>query len=71
MLLFDDIITKGNSMITFMRKMESLGANVIGGLCLGKTKHERPAQEGMSSSSPQIFPPHQTTFSDNDFELPF
>ena len=44
-LLFDDIITKGNSMITFMRKMESLGANVIGGLCLGKTKHERPIQQ--------------------------
>lgn len=70
-LLFDDIITKGNSMITFMRKMESLGATVIGGLCLGKTKHERPTQGGISSSSTQPFPPQPTTFSDNDFELPF
>ena len=41
-LLFDDIITKGNSMIAFKRKMETLGAIVVGGLSLGKTKHERP-----------------------------
>lgn len=58
-------------MITFMSKMESLGATVIGGLCLGKTKHERPTQGGTSSSSAQIFPPQPTTLSDNDFELPF
>lgn len=40
-LLFDDIITKGESMLRFMRKIESLGANVIGGVSIGKTKHER------------------------------
>lgn len=41
-LLFDDVITKGISMSIFKRKMESLGAIVVGGLALGKTKHERP-----------------------------
>ena len=40
-LLFDDVITRGDSMKTFKRKMESLGATVVGGLCLGRTKHER------------------------------
>lgn len=40
-LLFDDIITRGDSMRTLKRKMESLGATVVGGLSLGKTKHER------------------------------
>ena len=41
-LLFDDVITRGDSMRIFKRKMESLGAIVVGGLALGKTKHERP-----------------------------
>lgn len=40
-LLFDDIITKGNSMHRFKNKLESLGANVIAGVSIGKTKHER------------------------------
>lgn len=40
-LLFDDIITKGESMLRFKRKMEELGAIVVGGLSIGKTKHER------------------------------
>ena len=41
-LLFDDVITRGDSMRTFKHKMETLGAIVVGGLALGKTKHERP-----------------------------
>jgi predicted amidophosphoribosyltransferase len=41
-LLFDDVITKGYSMTTLNIKMKSLGAIVVGGLSLGKTKHERP-----------------------------
>ncbi|MBO7428146.1 MAG: phosphoribosyltransferase [Paludibacteraceae bacterium] len=41
-LLFDDVITKGESMRTFRCKMKSLGAIVVGGLALGKTKHVRP-----------------------------
>ena len=41
-LLFDDVITRGDSMRTFKSKMETLGAIVVGGLALGKTKHERP-----------------------------
>lgn len=52
-LLFDDIITKGNSMITFKRKMEALGATVVCGISLGKTKHERPIHQ----YTPVIEPP--------------
>lgn len=40
-LIFDDVITRGDSMIAFYRKMTCLGANVICGLAIGKTKHER------------------------------
>ena len=40
-LLFDDIITRGDSMKTMKEKMESIGATVVGGLSLGRTKHER------------------------------
>lgn len=40
-LLFDDVITKGESMLRFKRKMEELGAIVIGGMSIGKTKHTR------------------------------
>lgn len=41
-LLFDDVITRGDSMRTFRHKMETLGAIVIAGMSIGKTKHERP-----------------------------
>ena len=40
-LLFDDVITKGESMLRFKRKMEDLGAIVVGGISIGKTKHNR------------------------------
>ncbi len=40
-LLFDDVITKGNSMLRYKQKLESFGATVIAGLSIGKTKHER------------------------------
>ena len=40
-LLFDDVITKGNSMHEFKGKLEKLGAIVIGGFSIGVTKHER------------------------------
>ena len=40
-LLFDDIITKGESMLRFKRKMEELGAIVVAGFSIGRTKHER------------------------------
>lgn len=41
MLLFDDVITKGDSMLRFKRKMEELGAIVVGGFSIGKTTHMR------------------------------
>lgn len=66
-LLFDDIITRGDSMRTFKNKMEELGAIVVGGLSLGKTKHERPVQSFPHiEESPKIFPP-----SFNNDDLPF
>ena len=40
-LLFDDVITSGTSMESFKRTIESVGGIVIGGLSIGKTKHER------------------------------
>lgn len=40
-LLFDDVITSGSSMERFKRLLECAGATVIGGLSIGKTKHER------------------------------
>lgn len=40
-ILFDDVITKGESMSRFRRKLESLGANVICGFSIGRTTHER------------------------------
>lgn len=66
-LLFDDIITRGDSMRTFKRKMEALGATVIGGLSLGKTKHERPTHPYEPITEiPHIFSP-----SSSDDDLPF
>jgi len=41
-LLFDDVITKGLTMLKYKLLLEIKGATVIGGICIGKTKHERP-----------------------------
>ena len=38
-LIFDDVITKGDSMLRFKNKMESLGATVIAGIAIGLTVH--------------------------------
>lgn len=51
-LLFDDVITKGESMLRFKRKMEELGATVVAGFSIGRTKHERP------NSRPSICNPY-------------
>lgn len=40
-ILFDDVITKGESMLRFKHKMEQLGAIVLGGMSIGKTTHQR------------------------------
>lgn len=36
-LLFDDVITTGRSLSSFTKKLESMGAEVIGAFCMGKT----------------------------------
>lgn len=40
-LFFDDVVTKGNTMLRYKRKLEEAGVIVVGGICLGKTKHTR------------------------------
>lgn len=72
-LLFDDVITRGDSMNTFKRKMESLGATVVGGLCLGRTKHERDNPSPIESTKPDMaFPPRfESTKPDEIIRPPF
>ena len=41
-LLFDDVVTKGGTMLRYKDVLKDKGATVIGGICLGKTKHEPP-----------------------------
>ena len=40
-ILFDDVITSGASMENYKYNFEKIGANVIGGISIGRTKHER------------------------------
>ena len=55
-LLFDDVITKGNTMLKYKTMLEKKGATVVGGFALGKTKHERPAQYYIpTNDDPHIF----------------
>lgn len=54
-LLFDDIITRGDSMRTFKKEMESLGSIVVAGLSIGKTKHHRENQVNEVDSIDDIF----------------
>lgn len=70
-LLFDDVITRGDSMRTFKRKMESLGAIVVGGLSLGKTKHERPTQGNIPNPFSRPVFPHLPPSTSDDDDLPF
>lgn len=70
-LLFDDVITKGGTMLRYKSLMEKMGATVVGGLSLGKTKHERPIQGRIPNPFTRpVFPPQPMTTSDPD-DLPF
>ncbi|GAA5578313.1 phosphoribosyltransferase [Porphyromonas gingivalis] len=40
-ILFDDVITSGNSMLRFKHLLESKGAHIIAGISIGKTTHCR------------------------------
>ena len=46
-ILFDDIITSGRSLHLFTSKLESMGAQVLGAYCMGKTltKPSQPTHE--------------------------
>lgn len=41
-------------MLRYKKAMEDLGAIVIGGMCLGKTRHERPVQSGHFSNKMDV-----------------
>lgn len=40
MVLFDDVVTTGNTMLAFKSELNSIGAKVLCCLSLGKTSHE-------------------------------
>lgn len=40
-ILFDDVITRGDSMLRYKNLLESMGAHVIAGISIGKTSHSR------------------------------
>lgn len=40
-IMFDDIITTGNSILKFKEILENVGAHVIAALSIGKTRHEK------------------------------
>lgn len=40
-LIFDDLITKGRSMLKYQSKLTSAGAKIVAGISIGKTKHHR------------------------------
>ena len=54
-LLFDDVVTKGDTMLRYKNEMERLGAIVIGGMCIGKTKHERPGSQGFATIDDALY----------------
>ena len=41
-VLFDDVVTKGETMLYYKNMLQKVGAIVVGGLGLGKTKHDPP-----------------------------
>ena len=52
-ILFDDIVTKGGSIKNMVNQLESIGANVIGAIVLGKTVHHH---HGTDPYDDQDFP---------------
>lgn len=64
-IIFDDVITSGKSMLRMKLNMEQLGATVIAGISIGKTFHHRPDNQNNSSVS-QV---GRRNFDDED--LPF
>ena len=40
-LLFDDVVTTGKTMLRYKKILENMGAKVVGGLCIGRTKHTK------------------------------
>jgi hypothetical protein len=64
-IIFDDVITSGRSMLLMKQKLVGLGATVIAGLSIGKTFHHRPDSQ---VSSPVLNSRRNNDFND---DLPF
>ena len=54
-LLFDDLLTRGDSMRKFGRKLTSLGANVIAGVLI-RMRHKGQSQRRCDNRSQVIWP---------------
>ena len=67
-LLFDDLLTRGDSMRKFGRKMSSLGANVIASMTIGKTFHTREIDESRGNQGRYI---NASDDDDDDEDFPF
>lgn len=64
-IIFDDVITSGRSMLLMKQKLVEMGATVIAGLSIGKTFHHRPDSQ---VSSPMLNSRRNNDFND---DLPF
>ena len=47
-IIFDDVITSGGSMLRMKEKLVRMGATVIAGISIGKTCHHRPEDQNNS-----------------------
>lgn len=41
-VLFDDVVTKGDTMLYYRQQLMKVDAIVVGGICLGQTRHTKP-----------------------------
>ena len=64
--MFDDLLTRGDSMRKFGQRLTSLGANVIAGITLGKTFHTR--EEDNSHPSPSLYQYDGQDEEDDDYD---
>lgn len=60
-IIFDDVITSGGSMLRMKEKLVRMGATVIAGISIGKTFHHRPEDQNVNTRRSSIF----------DDDLPF
>ena len=55
-ILFDDVVTTGGSMLKYKSELEKRGANVIAGISIGRTKHDYEKWGGISPIESELKP---------------